>query len=230
MCLLSILSATTWQQHLALWSPLFEMAGTTKSSALGAAGWSLAAASGGHSSHCVVSKKAQRQQCVSAVPARLNDHTDCWMKLSLNQITLVQSLVLLIPTSWMNDGSHALQNECVCVSLGWMHTVSNINYVTWCTGAYQRVCLAYPFHRAEWVSEWVNRAERWSRKQLGKHTGSVDEWGGKQCSASETDREINMRRWRLNWHAQRFLSAIMTRSTVASYSVEQQVCIWLASL
>lgn len=96
------------------------------------------------------------QQCV---PARLNDHTDCEMKLSPNQITLVQSLVLLVPASWMNDGSHALQNECVCVSLGWMHTVSNINYVTWCTGAYWRVCLAYPFHRAERVSEWTERRD-----------------------------------------------------------------------
>lgn len=34
----------------------------------------------------------------------------------------------------------------------------------------------------------MNRAERWSGKQLGKQNGSVDERGGKQCSASERER------------------------------------------
>lgn len=64
----------------------------------------------------------------------------------------------------LEGNAAASECVCVCVSLeakigGWMLTVSNINYATWCTGAYRRVCLAYPLHLAEWVSEWIERRD-----------------------------------------------------------------------
>ena len=150
MCLLSILSATTWQQHLALWNPLFQ---TTKAPAPGAARLIFRCSSALLT--CVGSEKGSSV----FLPGWMTTLTVRWSCLLIRLHWFRAWCYSFLLHEWMNDGSHALQNECVCVSLGWMHTVSNINYVTWCTGAYWRVCLAYPFHRAERVSEWTERRD-----------------------------------------------------------------------
>lgn len=160
MCLLSILSATTWQQHLALWSPLFEMAGTTKSSALGAAGWSLAAASGGHSSHCVVSKRPKGSSVwVLFLPGWMTTLIVGWSCL-LIRLHWFRALCYSFPLhEWMMEAMHCRMSVCVFL---WVEcTLYQI--LTMLLGALGHTRgFVWPIHSIElneWVSEWIERRD-----------------------------------------------------------------------